>query len=194
MPTFQFSETIRKVLRQWPWAVVLIAVLSVIGTFTIQQWHTSPSERTRASRQMSLRVGDHLADVSLEALSGSATTLSWQTDLPTVIYVFSPACIWCKMNLTAAKGLIAGVTGRYRVVGISPTRVGLSDYLRKAHFELPVYVMAPKQNSLHLTKTPETIVVSKDGTVTNVWLGAYSKPIAGDIFHTLGVRVASIDE
>jgi hypothetical protein len=47
---------------------------------------------------------------------------------------------------------------------------------------------------MHLTTTPETIVISGDGRVTNIWLGAYTKPVARDIFETLGVQVPSIDD
>lgn len=171
-------------------ATIVLAIL--IGIVLLQHWETVRHGTTQGRSRHILRSGDHLSPAHVEALDGSSAIISWNGKVPTVVYVFSSTCAWCEKNLAAARALIGGVSHRYRVVGISPTRAGLKEYLKSARLTLPVYVSRASIDSVDMAMTPETFVVSPDGTVTNVWLGAYGPNVARDIEQVLGVELPAV--
>ena len=67
------------------------------------------------------------------------------------------------------------VSGRYRIVGISLTQEGLSDFVASHGMTFPVYSgLSPSMiKTYRLGSTPETIVVSPKGVVLGSWNGAY---------------------
>jgi len=97
------------------------------------------------------------------------------TNKPTVIYFFSPACGWCAKNLQNIKTLSTAAGTRFRFIGVSAVDQGLKEYLTRTDLGFPVY-MTPSEASLKAFKfggTPGTLVISPDGHVLKNWPGAY---------------------
>lgn len=107
--------------------------------------------------------------------NGKATKLLFGASRPTVLYVLSPECGWCKKNEANIKALVAGAGSRFRFVGLSTMSTGLKDYIAQGHAPFPVYaVQSPQQAAkLGFTGTPETIVVGQGAKVEKAWMGAY---------------------
>ncbi len=125
-------------------------------------------------------------------LAGSPTTLHYaDASVPTVLYVFTPQCGWCKKNLPNLHSLINQAGSRYRVVGIALTRQDLISYLTEQHLNLPVYtdIRSDIREAYRLGGTPETIVVSSKGTVLKVWHGAYIGEITPQIQESLQIHL-----
>jgi|SRR4051812_20631886 hypothetical protein len=96
-----------------------------------------------------------------------------QEQKPTVLYIISPTCTWCKANETSIKTLATTAHSRYRFIGIS-----LSEELessRSNKFPFPIYSIASFDaiQGLRLGTTPQTIVISTRGRIVNDWSGAY---------------------
>jgi hypothetical protein len=98
-----------------------------------------------------------------------------QDSRPTVLYVLSPLCGWCKRNEANIKALTAQAGARFRFVGLSIVDTNLKDYVAQNHAPFPVYLVSSQQQvqDLHLGGTPQTVVVDSSGKVEKAWSGAY---------------------
>jgi len=126
--------------------------------------------------EQSLKEGTAVPPITANAMDGSAAVIRFDSvSLPTVLYVFTPPCVWCSRNLAAAKALAENVKGRYRVLGLSLSSDGLQKYMSDSGLSFPVYAEIPAniRSAYHLGGTPETIVISVDGKVLKHWQGAF---------------------
>jgi peroxiredoxin len=102
---------------------------------------------------------------------------------PTVIYVFSPSCVWCLRNADDVNALIFQAKGRYEFVGLSLSSEGLAEFAKEHGIAFPIYAqVAPETISAYaLEVTPQTIVVSADGKISASWRGAYVGQVLADV-------------
>lgn len=109
---------------------------------------------------------------------GMPAQLAFDGREPTVIYVFSPLCPWCKRNEANIRALVAAAGSRYRIVGVSTVATNLRQYIADGHAPFPVYLMKSEDQmrELGLSGTPETLVVDTGARVEKVWPGAYLEP------------------
>ena len=105
------------------WIAFVLLLASVAVNFV--QSHRISTLRSRLEAlesQHELQIGSKMPDI-VGLNDGKTQTLHFhETSLPTVIYVFTPQCGWCKKNLPNLHALIDGSTGRYQLVGISLSR------------------------------------------------------------------------
>lgn len=96
-------------------------------------------------------------------------------DKPTVIYVFSPSCVWCERNASAVRSLAAQAPGRYTLVGLSLSSEGLSEFISKHRMDFPVYkdLADPLVKLYAIGMTPEVLVLRPDGRLVARWRGAF---------------------
>jgi len=109
-------------------------------------------------------------------LGGQQELISYQrTTEPTVLYVFTPPCVWCARNIDSFKTLTNKESVQYRFIGISLSEQGLAEYVAKNDLKLPVYSgLSPETvKTYKLGSTPQTIVISPEGKVLEDWAGAY---------------------
>jgi peroxiredoxin len=123
---------------------------------------------------------------------GTAGPLDYgDVNIPTVLYVFTPQCSWCKKNLDNLRVLIDSSNSRYRVIGISLNNKDLEEYLEKEHLRFPVYTDIPESTkaAYRLGGTPTTIVISPSSRVLKLWHGAYQESIRQEIDDYLKVKL-----
>ncbi len=137
-------------------------------------------------------VGTALPPLRVKTVDGITHTLDMaHSQQTTIVYVFSPFCHWCAANLNNIKALSRAVASRSDVllIGISPDRRGLPEYLSKVRFGFPVYTdLDPAvQKRLSLYSTPETLVVEK-GVVNHDWTGAYVGDTSVSLAKMYGVQ------
>jgi peroxiredoxin len=138
-----------------------------------------------------LKVGTQMPRLWVVSPNGERVKLDWFSNQgkSTVLYIFTPTCIWCKKN--AKNILFLNQTRRreYEFLGLSLTDSGLSDYLKKSvHIENNYYIEeGPKSLfSMSIGETPTTIVVSNQGVIEQMWRGAYigtTKKSVESVFH-----------
>jgi len=111
----------------------------------------------------------------------------------TLIYVFSPTCIWCKRNLPSIRDLANQLKPPYRVLGMVQSTEGLKDYLSVNHLPFSVVVDDDPYDlsTLDVQGTPQTILVA-GGKVIHNWSGAYEAAVKGSIQSTLHVSLPAI--
>ncbi|MGH9478705.1 MAG: TlpA family protein disulfide reductase [Terriglobales bacterium] len=143
--------------------------------------------------QSGLVAGERVGAVRGEDLAGRPTSLLFGADLrPTVLYVFTPTCIWCRRNMANLKALIAADQSRFRFVGISLAQDNLlPGYLAANSLKFTALIRdlpAAELGQLRLGVTPQTIVVSPAGVVLQDWRGAYTGPVEQGAGRYFGIR------
>jgi hypothetical protein len=123
-------------------------------------------------------------------LDGQPEVISYhETNQATVLYVFTPTCIWCARNLNNLKTLLANDSDHYRFSALSLSEEGVPHYVAKNALGIPVYSgLSPEMlKTYKLGSTPQTIVISPEGRVLQNWVGAYEssqKTQVETFFHT----------
>jgi len=141
------------------------------------------------------QIGKSVPTLNVQDSQGAKATLNWVTkQTPTLVYVFSPSCHWCTRNLPNIKTLTATLMATYRVVGISLSKDDLDGYLRDNHLGFPVYLNPSELSGrpFTLTSTPQTVVISPLGIVTQFWNGAYIDRIQRDIEAQMGLHLPGL--
>lgn len=123
-----------------------------------------------------LAVGSAVPPITSKRLGGHEETISYQgTNQLTVLYIFTPQCIWCARNIDNLKTLANERKGQYRFIGLSLSDENLEKYVQTNQLKFPVYfgLSAELKAAYKLSGTPQTMVVSSDGRVVQNWTGAY---------------------
>jgi hypothetical protein len=107
---------------------------------------------------------------------GKPASLNFAEDSrPTVVYVLSPLCGWCKRNEANIKAIVAQAGSRFRFVGLSIASQNLKEYVADGHAPFPIYLVnsADEIKKLNLGSTPQTLIVDGSGRIKRAWAGAY---------------------
>lgn len=169
--------------------LLLLASIVVNGFFIVRLRRLQTVVDTVKSEQ-SLIPGALVPPIQGRTLEGNNAELHFDSvHVPTLLYVFTPQCGWCYRNLANLQALSKQQGSTYRLVGLSLTRDGLTDYLARHTITLPTYTDLSAQTvaKYRLGATPTTILVQPSGVVSYVWRGAYDVGVKHDIEKTLHV-------
>src|SRR5262249_38825740 len=113
---------------------------------------------------------------------------------PTVLYVITPSCIWCRRNQPNIEKIAEAKANDFRFIGLSLAESGLKEYVDEHHLKFPVYtgLTAETVRSLGLGSTPQTIVVSPEGKILKVWTGAYMENLRPEVEAYFGIQLPGI--
>jgi hypothetical protein len=152
-------------------------VLAVALSIGLNAYLTGTRLLSHSEETAKLKVNSTLpVALLLQDVDGKKVSLQFANDpRPTVLYVLSPLCGWCKRNEPNVRTLAAATGSRFRYVGLSIETRDLKKYIAEGHAPFPVYLIPSKDliRSLGLSGTPETIVVSPTAKVEQLWEGAY---------------------
>ncbi len=144
-----------------------------------------------------LPAGSELGPIQVRDITVKVHSLEFRNTQSrgTVLYIFRPECVWCQRNGPDVAFLASHVTSKYNFVGLSLAKDGLEDFIHREDMKFPVYtgVKASDWTAYRLGSTPETIVLSAEGTVITSWIGSYTRePIRSEVerFFTLRLPIA----
>ncbi len=173
-----------------------ILVLSVALNLALAlQLREARNNIVKLKSEMNLRVGEKLPDIEARNVNGIADSYSYSADpRPTILYVFSPTCGWCTKNSENMRYLYHQKSLQFRFVGISTSSKNLKDYLLKQNLDYPVFtdLSADTVMKLKIGGTPQTIVVSEEGTVIKNWVGAYMNEVQTDVENFFDLKLPGI--
>ena len=168
-------------------ALVMSVTLNVLLAHKVRSLDNTQSAKLA---DLVVQVGTTVPPVTAKRLDGGSEQISYEgTAQPTVLYVFTPTCVWCARNLNNLKTLLANDSGQYRFIALSLSDEGVPQYVEKNGLKIPVYsVISPETAKTYkLGSTPQTIVISPRGRVLQDWVGAYvgsQKSQVEAFFHT----------
>jgi peroxiredoxin len=155
---------------------------------------TSESSHTKINIEN--KVGGTVNVLSVQTSSGDTHLLQLAGVQDTVVYIFSPKCHWCALNLASIRSLAEQRNSSYKFIGISsyPDKELLNKYLAKNPLPFPIFIDdSPKDlASLDFTGTPQTLLIRKDGTVEHNWSGAYGKEVGDSVEKFFAVKLPDI--
>lgn len=171
--------------------LTLSAVTNVLLVFKVRQLRGTVAA---LKAEDATTTGMHLPPLTAQDPSGQIVTVRFdETDRPTLLYVFTPGCGWCKKNEDNIKSLASQTAATVRLVGVSLTQEGLKDY---AEQKFPtVKVVNPDALTIaayRLNGTPETILVSSQGIVLRVWKGAYADSTLREVEEYFKVKLPGL--
>jgi len=126
-------------------------------------------------RQVGISMGTDLSSLPVFDVAGRTTRIDFNANIPTVVYVLSPSCGWCRLNEHNMQVLAARKSSEFRFIGLSSTAENLQQYVSAGHAPFTVYVAGSAESTpgLDFRTTPQTLVVSPRGVVQKVWIGAF---------------------
>jgi hypothetical protein len=176
---------------------VLFSVLTLSLSFNLYLgWRVQAlNTALQVRRQIGVPVGTNLSSLPVLDAEGRPAKLSFTASMPTVIYVLSPTCGWCRKNEQNMRVLASRKGSDFRFIGLSPTQENLRQYISAGHAPFPVYVLEPAgfPQNLDLQTTPQTLLLSPFGVVQKTWLGAYDGSRKREIEAFFGVDLPGIE-
>jgi hypothetical protein len=136
-----------------------------------------------------------LPPLPLSDLSGKEAALTYGPEKPpTVLYVFSPSCVWCKRNYPMIRQLAVQARSRFRFVALSVTQDGLSEYAAATPLGFPTFGSRSRAALLDygISSTPTTLVISPNGNVLRRWKGAFVNHQLADVEAYFSVRLGGL--
>src|ERR1700744_5810158 len=120
--------------------ILWLFVLVLTGSLSLNVWLGLQVLGTR--RQIALlnpphaieaTLGGSLFDLDLNTPDGKQTKISMASrSRPLVLYIFSPTCKWCDLNLVQIRDLAETENRKFDFIGISTTGLGLEQYLKNS--------------------------------------------------------------
>jgi hypothetical protein len=152
----------------------------------------------RPPSRAALGIGAKVPPITGKHVDGSPARVDYAaSSTPTLLYVLSPKCIWCKRNQPNFQTLLKEATGRFRVVCVSLQSEGLDDYVADNELTAPGLevlsdVPQPLQQIYSFSGTPQTLVVSPEGRVMARWSGALDGPSKAEAEKFFRVKLPGI--
>ena len=169
-----------KVLRR-----ILLGLLIVVGAGSIAlNVYFVRAERAAVPPPPAvLAKGTQLKDFSGRDELGNLVNVKLaSTDRPTLLYVVTPSCIWCKRNRDNFLKVVSERSGDFNVVLVSLNDSGFKTYVEKlrplwgdAEVATVTGLSDELKDRMMLHVTPTTLIVDAGGRVTDVWTGAYTQ-------------------
>lgn len=178
--------------------VFLVALL--LGSLSLNVyfgWSVRRLKRDAGSPPNSAKLvaGVSVHPIMAVSLAGKQETITYQDNAkPTVVYVFSPSCIWCERNTQNINAIVNLREQSFRFIGLSLVNHDLREYVQSHHFSFPVYqsLDAESIQTLGLGSTPQTLVISPEGRVLKNWTGAFSKSVQAEVEEYFDVHLPGL--
>ncbi len=131
-----------------------------------------------------LQAGTFVPPIIAKDLEGKSVTVAYDgSNRTTILYVFTPQCVWCARNSDNFKALLKARDQDNRFIALSLSDVGLQEYVRNYKLTIPVFAGLSSEmiSAYKLGGTPQTVVISPEGRVVKNWQGAWINKQKSDI-------------
>jgi len=176
-------------------AFLLVLLALSLGLNVVLGWQVRSSKHRAAptADSSTLQESSLLAPFAVKNLEGVEQVISYSdTTKPTVLYVFSLACVWSVRNVDRVRTLAKSAASSHRFVALSlrDDDIALLD-MERQKLGFPVFNGLSRDTieSLGLGSTPQTIVVSPKGRVVKNWVGSYGRELKKEIEAYFGVQL-----
>jgi peroxiredoxin len=201
------SQTEDKILslnKQMNWlrfvvtfSLILLVCSTVLNVFLSRKVRELNSSLEYINSQGKLQVGADVSPIEDKDINGNSVSISYSNiNQPTILYIFTPKCIWCARNLKNVKALANETKGNYRFVGLSLSKNNLKEYVAANSIDFVIYTDIPSSvvAAYKLGGTPQTIVISPSGKVVKNWFGAYQESIASEVESYFKIRLPGLEQ
>lgn len=183
--------------RQWQSYLMAgaLALSAVMNALLILKVKSEQRLILNIKEENRLHVGQEVPNIVGKTIDGKPIEVNFApSHKPTILYVFTPTCAWCKRNFENMTALRHSVDDRYAFVGISLTDKGLAEYVRDHGIDYPVVTDLSEvtKTVYRLGGTPTTIVISPENKVLKAWTGAYNAPLQAEISSYFNIKLPGL--
>ena len=165
---------VNSVSRRFFYAVLVpLLVLAVCIAVVPGDWMVGEQSVERAG----IRPRSVVRDFVAHDVNDVNVKVDFNGGLPTLLYVFSPICVWCDSNYENIVALATMLSTQFRFIGLADSAYGaelMAGYLRAYPLPFDVLFLDPVTAGLDFSLTPQTVVVRADGVVQHAWGGRCS--------------------
>lgn len=172
-----------------PFPFLFLCVSSLILNASLAVRVQTQSNAIKALKPLPVvEVGTHLAPLTGTDPAGRAVSIAPRNGRGVVLYIYAPTCHWCQANAANMRAVVdAANTRDFDVYAVSLSPDGAEAFLRSHGVSVPVVLPSDAaRNQYGLGGTPQTMVLSADGSLAKSWPGAYRGQIAeqvSEFFH-----------
>jgi len=174
---------------------VLLNILLVPNVHTLKNSYTIETRRNEL-KQHEKFVGEKLPPLTGLPINGAGAPapISYTSNMDTIVYVLSPTCHFCAQNMENMRSLELHTRGRYGFIGLTLDNTGMDAFIRSNKIDFPIIGSIPStvSTAYGLAATPETLLVSPDGTIKKIWQGAYSPAMVSEINYIFDVKLPGL--
>ena len=183
--------------RQWQSYLMagVLAFSAIMNLLLVLKVRSEQKFIVELKQQNRLQVDQAVPNIAGKTIDGKPIEINFAAShKPTILYVFTPTCGWCKRNFENMTTLRHGVENRYVFVGISLTDKDLADYVKAHNIDYPVVtgISEGTRTVYKLGGTPATIVVSPENKVLKTWTGAYNALLQAEISNYFNVKLPGL--
>jgi hypothetical protein len=176
--------------------LALLALSLALNVYFIRS-HSAEILTKGATGLVGIPVGSKVPPLVAKALDGQPREIRFdETSHPTVLYIFSPSCGWCKRNSANIKLIASQRSASFRFLGfaLSGTDVEVSDYLARypLGFDVLLSPSSKTREAFHFGVTPDTWAIDRNGGVLKHWQGAFSRTDTKDVETFFGVSLPGL--
>lgn len=175
-----------------PWPVLFVLAVSL--GFNV---YLMSSRQPRIITEPTYKPGMNMPRLQAKEINGASAIIDWadpNDHRPSILYVFTPSCTWCTQNLENIRVLSNSQHSKYRIIGLSLSEKGLTDYLRQAELPFTVYMHPTDERGdvPDLRVTPQTLLIGHGGRIEKSWAGAYTGKLQGQIEEWFHIRLPGV--
>ena len=191
------NESNRRPLFVLALSLLLLTISVCLNVVLAYQLRSANQKILRVSQESRVKTGDLLPDLHARKLDSSAFSHAYlDAKRPTILYVFSPTCLWCEKNWENIESLNSKIATEYDFVALSVSEQGLDELAERRDWTFPI-VKEPSTATVlayRLGDTPQTILVSQDGHVIKNWQGAYTGSVKKEVEEYFGLSLPGVSD
>ncbi len=176
--------------------VLLLSISSLVNVGLVLKLKSQQSYIDYLKQDGNLRINAIVPSIKAMSSDGHPVTIRFDdASVPTVLYVMSPSCGWCKKNQANIAALVTktGCTVPFRWAFAV---LGWLASIYRSRVSPPYQIFSQLEpatlTTYRLGATPETIVISPLGKVLRIWKGAFSADILPDVQSYFGVSLPGL--
>ena len=156
-----------------------------------------PADRTdKGQLAQPLAPGTHVPPIEAFTPEGERREVRFDGEnRSTVIYVHAPGCYWCRKNAENIQ-FVMEAAPRFRYISLS-LQAEAQFNARKPVLQVQSTLIRPSAATIRayrLGATPQTIVVTSQGVVERVWLGAFTGAIGKEVEDYFGIKLPGLQQ
>lgn len=148
---------------------------------------------TRPEPPRAVEPGTVARTLTGHSVDGTAVSVAFVNELPTVLYYFSAECGWCERNWANVDALRAQTRGRFRVVGVAASAT-IPTYMAQGSSPMMIVTGVDQhiRDAYQFHATPSTVLVGTDGRIRDSWRGAWQRKSATSISALFAVTLPGL--
>ncbi len=196
----EFIAKFKRIFSEKYFLILLLILSSILNLFLALEIKNLKSNLTlfrNEIKEHQIILGKIVSPLNVQNLKGENITLKYSdVSKPTILYVFSPDCVWCERNLQNIKYLYEKTQNQYRFVGLSLQRESGMKYVEEKDIMFPVYLNPSDFNlrEYNFRATPSTYIISQEGIVLSYWSGAYGGKAQNNIEEFFKIKLPGLSE